>query len=175
MYIGCGSFLLTGSQVVNKFIGGNVSANSGREQLMAMLGFGHGMKTIASTGVMGVAGAGLLGTGALIKGGAKASSVGNSAIGKAGKAISSFGNKIGGDSGSMKNNMGNHLKIVGDYMQTSSLAKKSPTKLDGRPNNKLSRFGNDVMNAGKNSMHYAMNNVIPSRNMYRRRYGRRDD
>jgi hypothetical protein len=28
MYIGCGSFLLTGSQVVNKFIGGNVSANS---------------------------------------------------------------------------------------------------------------------------------------------------
>ena len=45
MYIGCGSFLLTGSQVVNRFIGGNVSANSGREQLMAMMGFGNAMET----------------------------------------------------------------------------------------------------------------------------------
>src|SRR5699024_114502 len=34
MFIGCGTFLLTGSQVVNRFIGANVSANSGREQLM---------------------------------------------------------------------------------------------------------------------------------------------
>ena len=176
MYIGCGSFLLTGSQVVNKFIGGNVSANQGREQLMAMLGFGHGMKTIASTGVMGVAGAGLLGTGALLKGGAKAGKFGNSAIGKVGGAISSFGNKLGGDDGTMKNSFGNRLKTVGDYMQTSSLAKKSPTNLDGKPNiNKLSRFGNNVMNAGRNSMSQAMNNVIPSRNMYRRRYGRRDE
>ena len=41
LYIGCGSFFLTGSQVVNRFIGGNVSANSGREQLMSMMGFGQ--------------------------------------------------------------------------------------------------------------------------------------
>ena len=50
MYIGCGSFLLTGSQVVNRFIGGNGSANSGREQLMAMMGFGQAMGGIATTG-----------------------------------------------------------------------------------------------------------------------------
>ena len=31
MFVGCGTFLLTGSQVVNRFIGSNVSANSGRE------------------------------------------------------------------------------------------------------------------------------------------------
>ena len=36
MFIGCGTFLLTGSQVINRFIGANVSANSGREQLMSM-------------------------------------------------------------------------------------------------------------------------------------------
>ena len=34
MFIGCGTFLLTGSQVVNRFIGTNVSANSSREQFM---------------------------------------------------------------------------------------------------------------------------------------------
>lgn len=31
MFVGCGTFLLKGSQVVNRFIGSNVSANSGRE------------------------------------------------------------------------------------------------------------------------------------------------
>ena len=43
LYIGCGSFLLTGSQVVNRFIGGNVSANSGREQMMSLMGFGQSL------------------------------------------------------------------------------------------------------------------------------------
>src|SRR5574344_1454522 len=43
MFIGCGTFLLTGSQVINRFIGANVSANSGREQLMSLMSYGHAL------------------------------------------------------------------------------------------------------------------------------------
>ena len=45
MFVGCGTFLLTGSQVVNRFIGSNVSANSGREQLMSLMSYGHALST----------------------------------------------------------------------------------------------------------------------------------
>ena len=119
MYIGCGSFLLTGSQVVNRFIGGNVSANSGREQLMAMMGFGQAMGGIATTGGLAAAGAGLMGAGAIVKGTSKVGGVGNSALGKVGQAVSNFGSKIGGD-GSSYGGIGSNLKMVGDYMQVSS-------------------------------------------------------
>lgn len=174
MYIGCGSFLLTGSQVVNRFIGGNVSANSGREQLMAMMGFGQGMGAIASTGALATAGAGLVGAGALLKGGDKVSSVGNSAVGKVGKAVSSFGSKMGGNYES--SGIGSNLKMVGDYLQASSMTRKNPIGSDGKPRSStLSRFGSGMMNAGKNSMAQAMSNVIPTRSMYRRRYRGRDD
>lgn len=109
MYIGCGSFLLTGSQVVNRFIGGNVSANSGREQLMAMMGFGQAMGGIATTGGLAAAGAGLMGAGAIVKGTSKVGGVGNSALGKVGQAVSNFGSKIGGD-GSSYGGIGGNLK-----------------------------------------------------------------
>lgn len=99
LYIGCGSFLLTGSQVVNRFIGGNVSANSGREQLMAMMGFGQSMGAVASVGGLATAGAGLLGAGATLKGASAMGSVGNTAMQKIGNAMSSFGSKIGGNIG----------------------------------------------------------------------------
>ena len=173
MYIGCGSFLLTGSQVVNRFIGGNVSANSGREQLMAMMGFGHAMGGVASTGVLATAGAGMLGVGAIAKGSSKAGSVGNRALGKVGQAVSSFGNKMGGyESGGVASN----LKMVGDYMQASSMSRRNPIGSDGKQrSSKLSRFGSGMMNAGKESMAQAMSNVIPTRSMYRRRYRGRDD
>src|SRR5574344_639642 len=156
MYIGCGSFLLTGSQVVNKFIGGNVSANSGREQLMAMMGFGQAMGAVATTGALGLGGAGLIGDGA---------------VAKAGKAISSFGSKIGGDYSS--GGIGSNLKMVGDYMQASSNLKAYNNKSKGGSG--LSRFGSGMMNAGKESLASAMSNVVPARSMYRRRYRGRDD
>src|SRR5574344_241362 len=156
LYIGCGSFLLTGSQVVNKFIGGNVSANSGREQLMAMMGFGQSMGAVATTGALGLGGAGLIGDGA---------------VAKAGKAISSFGSKIGGDYSS--GGIGSNLKMVGDYMQASSNLKAYNNKSKGGSG--LSRFGSGMMNAGKESLASAMSNVVPARSMYRRRYRGRDD
>ena len=176
MYIGCGSFLLTGSQVVNKFIGGNVSANSGREQLMAMMGFGQAMGGIASTAGLGVAGAGLMGAGALAKGGdivgSKVGKAGNSALGKVGQAVSNFGSKMGGKDYA-SGGIGSNLKMMGDYLQASSMSKSGTT--GNQRSSRLSRFGSGMMNAGKESMAQAMSNVMPSRSMYRRRYRGRDD
>ena len=171
LYIGCGSFLLTGSQVVNRFIGGNVSANSGREQLMAMMGFGQSMGAVATTGALGIGGAGLMGAGAVAKGASKVGGAGNSAVGKAGKAISSFGSKMGGDYSS--GGIGSNLKMVGDYMQASSNIRAMNNKNNG--GGRLSRFGSGMMNAGRESMASAMSNVVPARSMYRRRYRGRDD
>jgi len=167
LYIGCGSFLLTGSQVVNRFIGGNVSANSGREQLMAMMGFGQGMRSIATTGVLGGLGATMLGVGSIAKGVSKASGVGNSTLGKVGGAISSFGSKMGSDS---FGGIGTNLQNIGDYMQASSNVRSMKNKEGG--GSKLSRFGSGMMNAGVNSMASA---VMPGRGMYRRRYRGRND
>ncbi len=174
MYIGCGSFLLTGSQVVNRFIGGNVSANSGREQLMAMMGFGQAMGGIATTGGLAAAGAGLMGAGAIVKGTSKVGGVGNSALGKVGQAVSNFGSKIGGyESGGI----GANLKMVGDYMQTSSNLRRNNVDSKGQAHSqsRLSRFGSGMMNAGGNAMATAMQSIAPTRTMYRRRYRGRDE
>ncbi len=176
MYIGCGSFLLTGSQVVNKFIGGNVSANSGREQLMAMMGFGQAMGGITSTAGLGAVGAGLMGVGAIAKGGdavgSKVGKAGNSALGKVGQAVSGFASKIGGNDYS-SGSIGSNLKLMGDYLQTSSMSRSGNST--NQRSSKLSRFGSGMMNAGRESMAQAMSNVIPSRSMYRRRYRGRDE
>lgn len=176
MYIGCGSFLLTGSQVVNRFIGGNVSANSGREQLMAMMGFGQAMGGIATTGGLAAAGAGLMGAGAIVKGTSKVGGVGNSALGKVGQAVSNFGSKIGGD-GSSYGGIGGNLKMVGDYMQASSNLRRNNVDSKGQAHSqsRLSRFGSGMMNAGSNAMASAVQSIAPTRTMYRRRYRGRDE
>ena len=176
MYIGCGSFLLTGSQVVNRFIGGNVSANSGREQLMAMMGFGQAMGGIVTTGGLAAAGAGLMGAGAIVKGTSKVGGVGNSALGKVGQAVSNFGSKIGGD-GSSYGGIGSNLKMVGDYMQASSNLRRNNVDSKGQAHSqsRLSRFGSGMMNAGSNAMASAMQSIAPTRTMYRRRYRGRDE
>ena len=176
MYIGCGSFLLTGSQVVNKFIGGNVSANSGREQLMAMMGFGQAMGGIAGTAGLATAGAGMMGAGLLAKGGdavgSKVGSAGNTALNKVGKAVSNFGSKMGGSDYS-SGGIGSRMKLMGDYIQASSMTRKG--QASSNSSSRLSRFGSGMMNAGKESMAQAMSNVMPTRSMYRRRYRGRDD
>ena len=176
MYIGCGSFLLTGSQVVNRFIGGNVSANSGREQLMAMMGFGQAMGGIATTGGLAAAGAGLMGAGAIVKGTSKVGGVGNTALGKVGQAVSNFGSKIGGD-GSSYGGIGSNLKMVGDYMQASSNLRRNNVDSKGQAHSqsRLSSFGSGMMNAGSNAMASAMQSIAPTRTMYRRRYRGRDE
>lgn len=71
LYIASATFLLTSSQMITKFIGANVSASAGREQMMAMGGFGR--FTTGMTLGTGLIGGGLatLGAGKLIGIGAK--------------------------------------------------------------------------------------------------------
>lgn len=182
LYIGCGSFLLTGSQVVNRFIGGNVSANSGREQMMAMMGFGRTMSGVATAGTLGAVGAGLVGAGAITKGVSKAGSVSDSVISKVGRGISNFGSKLqGGDSSSSNytSGLGGNLKNLGTYLEASATVRQHPLNKDGMKTpsatTKLNRFGSSLMRAGSDSIGSAVSQIMPSRSMYRRRYRNRGE
>ena len=80
LYLGCAMMLMTGCTSLNRFIGENVSANSGRDMMMAIRGLGHGLSSAAGMGV-GAAGAAVgiskgalktgKGIGELAKGGVK--------------------------------------------------------------------------------------------------------
>ena len=176
LYIGCASFLLTGSQVINRFIGGNVSANSGREQLMAMMGFGQTMGAIGTTAGLGVAGAGLMGAGAALKGISHTSKASNTAMSKVGQAISSFGDKMSGggtSSNPIMSGIGGNMKNIGQYMQTvgtvNNMPYNSQTGLGSKPGgNRLARFGDSMMKTGTNALGGAVNTAIPSTRRFRR-------
>lgn len=67
LYLGCAMMLMTGCTSLNRFIGDNVSANSGRDMMMAMRGLGGGIATATGVGI-GAVGA----TAGIAKGGVKA-------------------------------------------------------------------------------------------------------
>ena len=121
LYIGCGTFLLTGSQVVNRFIGGNVSANSGREQLMSMMGFGGAMKTGAVATGVGAIGIGKVGLGAVSSG--IGASGGNKITKRIGNAINNFGKNISNSYNKPIGKIGNSISkfgtSVGNYTLSS--------------------------------------------------------
>lgn len=155
MYIGAGTFLLTGSQVVNRFIGGNVSANSGREQLMSLMGFSQTMNTATSVVAGSGLGAGMLGLGT-------ASSLvgalgGNNAVKKIGGAISNFGSKISDKAGNPNSALGR----VGSFISKTGgkISQKTP-----------SNIGRNLRQHGMNNIKGSVNNIMPQRNMYRNRY-----
>ena len=154
LYIGCGTFLLTGSQVVNRFIGGNVSANSGREQLMSMMGFGNAVKTGAVAGGIGALGAGLVGAGALTSGVGRLG--GNKFVENAGKAISNFGKNISTSNpvGSTKSKIGNAISKFG-----SGISKTTPSSI-----------GRTLRSGGYKGIGDAISTMEPTKNIYRRRY-----
>lgn len=155
MYIGAGTFLLTGSQVVNRFIGGNVSANSGREQLMSLMGFGQAMNTATSTAGGAGLGAGMIGLGA----GASTVGVlgGNKAVKSIGNAISKFGEKVSNKANNPKSALGK----VGSFISKtgSSIGQRTP-----------STVGKNLRHSGMSSIKGSVNNLMPSRAMYRNRY-----
>jgi len=124
LYIGCGTFLLTGSQVANKFIGSNVSANSGREHLMSMMGYGNMVKTGAIVGGVAGAGAGLVGLGAVT--GTAGRLGGNRITSKIGTSIGNYGKKLSGshEEGSMQSKIGNVISAFG-----TGMAKHTPSQL----------------------------------------------
>lgn len=157
MFIGCGTFLLTGSQVINRFIGTNVSANSGREQLMSLMSYGHAFSTATHIGTNAISGAGAFGLGVASSVLGKAG--GNSVVNKVGNAISRFGNNFRGGNESAKPNpiksgIGNTIENFGNKI-------KSGTK---------SNLGRSMRRYGKENMSEAIRTVMPQRNMYRNRY-----
>lgn len=157
MFIGCGTFLLTGSQVINRFIGSNVSANSGREQLMSLMSYGQTFSTATHVGANAVTGAGAFGLGVATSAIGKAG--GNSIVNKVGNAISKFGNNFkGGNNGNISNpiksGIGNTIENFGNKVRNST------------PSN----LGRSMRSYGKENMSEAIRTVMPQRNMYRNRY-----
>lgn len=183
MFLGAATFLLTGSQVVNRFIGGNVSANSGRDQLMSLMGFGSfaGGSSVA-TGLTAL-GLGKVGAGAVTKGiagissgGAGVKSKAGSTISKFGESISSLGSKSGSESSLSK--LGNSISSYGKGMEnkannklfnTSENGKRSPTL-----SNKIGSIGSNMMRSGSSDISSAINTITPTRN-YRNRYRSKGD
>lgn len=181
MFVGCGSFLLTGSQVVNRFIGGNVSANSGREQMMSLMGFGQTLGAIGSAGGLAAGGASLIGLGAITKGIGGSGTTGNKALSGVGNMMSSFGQKLssGFSSGGSIAGIGNMLSNFGGSMQARANSRLQPKNQEGltlpTTSNKLSRFGDRMMSSGQDSLQSALDTIIPNRNMYRRRSRYKDE
>lgn len=154
LYIGCGSFLLTGSHTVNRFIGGNVSANSGREQLMSLMSFGNTVKTGAVVGGLAGVGTGLVGAGLISSGVGKVG--GNKLVENTGKAIANFGKNISAnsESGSFKSSIGNTISKFG-----TSMSNKTP-----------SRLGKSLRTSGYRKVGDAISTMDPTKNIYHRRY-----
>jgi hypothetical protein len=158
MFIGCGTFLLTGSQVINRFIGANVSANSGREQLMSLMSFGHTMSMMTHIGGSAITGAGAFGLGMASSAFGKAG--GNNVTNKIGNAIQKFGSDLkGNNSGSRIGNMvrggiGNTIEKFGGKISSSS-----PTSI-----------GKSLRSYGKDNLSEALSSIMPQRSTYRRRY-----
>lgn len=158
MYIGCGTFLLTGSQVVNRFIGGNVSANSGREQLMSMMGFSQTMNS--ATSIVGGAsiGAGKVGLGVASSVVGKAG--GNTAVKKVGNAITNFGTKVSAKA----ENPNSALGKIGNLITRTgtSIGSKTP-----------STIGKGLRQSGVSNIRGSVSTLMPNRSMYRNRYRER--
>lgn len=162
LYLGCATFILTGSQVVNRFIGNNVSANSGREALMSMGGFG---KT-AAAGVIGGtllgAGASLLGVGAAAKG---ANFAKNTALTQGGMILGTMGS-TSSNSPLSQSRMQKIASSLGTRMYTAGQNGFSKSR------NTRGGISDTVMNMGQSTLGSAMRTVAP-RASYNASYYRR--
>ena len=162
LYLGCATFILTGSQVINRFIGANVSAASGREQLMSLMGYGK-MAGIGATVATGVGiGGGLLATGGAIKGG---KALGSQALTQTGLALGTMG-MVDSTNGQTPNRMQQFATTMGSkmYLAGQKLGKKTDT-------NKFSA-SDAFINAGANSLNNTVRKVMP-RASYNTSYYRR--
>lgn len=175
MFLGAGTFLLTGSQVVNRFIGGNVSANSGREQMMSLMGFSNVMGSGAGAMGLAAAGTGAFGLGLASKGISTVSSGGANITSKTGNAISKFGKTvsgIGSSSGAIAK-AGNSISNYGNKMVSNANSKLNKVDSSGvnipTMSNRLNSFGGQMMKSGKDNLSDAIGSVLPTRN-YRGRY-----
>ncbi|MDO5568578.1 MAG: hypothetical protein Q4G04_00495 [bacterium] len=163
LYLGCATFIMTGSQVINRFIGSNVSAASGREQLMSLMGYGK-MAGIGATVATGAAvGGTLLGAGVGMKAG---KAVATDAMSRVGMAMGMYGM---GDSasGGQTSRMQDFAKAMGTKLHTTS------QKWQNRETDPNKFSASDAfMNAGANSINNTVRKVMP-RASYNSSYYRR--
>lgn len=164
LYLGCATFILTGSQVVNRFIGSNVSANSGREHLMALSGYGRLARTGAIVGGAATLGGGLLATGAGIKG---ANFAKNTALTQGGLAIGSMG-AVDSSSGATQTRMQKMASALGTKMYVAGQQgfNKSKSHSGGFSASDM------MMNMGSSTISNAVRTVAP-RASYNASYYRR--
>lgn len=166
LYMGCATFILTGSQVINRFIGSNVSAASGREQLMSLMGYGK-MAGIGATATAGaIVGGSLLATGGAMKVG---KSAGTSAMEKIGIALGTMGpmNSSGGEEPTRMQKMAN---AMGTKMYT-----KSQMMRNGNSKSKFNSASDALMNAGASSINNSVRKVMPRASYNTSYYKRRNN
>lgn len=166
LYMGCATFILTGSQVINRFIGSNVSAASGREQLMSLMGYGK-MAGIGATATAGaIVGGSLLATGGVMKVGKSACT---SAMEKIGIALGTMGpmNSSGGEEPTKMQKMAN---AMGTKMYT-----KSQMMRNGNSKSKFNSASDALMNAGASSINNSVRKVMPRASYNTSYYKRRNN
>ena len=163
LYIGCATFILTGSQVINRFIGANVSAASGREQLMSLMGYGKLAGIGATVGTGAAIGGGLLATGGAMKVG---KAVGSEALSKVGLALGSYGS-VDSSGGQTQTRMQKFANAMGTKMYMAGQGMRRNTTSNGKMS-----ASDAFINAGANSLNNTVRKVMP-RASYNTSYYRR--
>ena len=147
LYLGAGTFLLTGSQVINRFIGSNVSVNSGREQMMSLIGVGQTMNTISNVVASSTVGAGMIGAGTSVQ---LAGAVGgNKATNNIGNAIANFGS----DLSTRTSNPNGAVSKIGSFINKTGIS---------IGNLNLSNIGKDMTKSGLSSVKNSVSTIIPT-------------
>lgn len=162
LYLGCATFILTGSQVINRFIGANVSAASGREQLMSLIGYGKMAGIGATLGAGATIGGTLLGAGLAMKGG---KAVGSQALSQAGLAIGTMGT-VDSSSGQASTKMQKFAQTIGSKMYVRG------QKLGSKSDESKFSTSDAFINAGASSLNSTVRKVMP-RAAYNTSYYRR--
>lgn len=150
LYLGCATFILTGSQVINRFIGANVSASSGREQMMSLMGYG---KMAGTTGI--VAGAGAIGGGLITTGGAikVGNNVGGMTLSTIGQGLGTYGTNLSNDK--QPTRLQKVASVIGNKMYL-----KGNDMLDSKKKNNF-KPSDAFMNIGASSIGNAVRKVMP--------------
>lgn len=151
LYIGCATFILTGSQVINRFIGANVSAASGREQLMSLMGYGKLAGIGATVGTGAAIGGGLLATGGAMKVG---KAVGSEALSKVGLALGSYGS-VDSSGGQTPTRMQKFANAMGTKMYMAGQGMRRNTTSNGKMS-----ASDAFINAGANSLNNTVRKVM---------------
>lgn len=151
LYLGCATFILTGSQIINRFIGANVSAASGREQLMSLMSYGK-MAGIGATVTTGATvGGGLLATGGAMK---ASKPFASKALTNAGIALNNLGS-VDASSGKTPNRMQKLASAMG-----TKLYMAGQNGMKSKNSNKRNT-SDAFINAGTNSLNNAVRKVMP--------------